>query len=158
MAGEPSAGEVSEMSTQDLGTQNVVTAQAGPSDRRRKCRFKMQLECRVSSPEMRFDELIGITGDVSRSGAFVVFRGRQTSAGLMQAGERARIMIELPHDSSSSPRCLDCMSKVLRVTDAGADGFCATFEIQRMRVCDRNGQAWDSLTAFVEMTGARYVN
>lgn len=149
---------VGQMSVQDLGTQSLVGVAAGVTDRRRRRRFEMRLACRVLSPEMRFDALIGITHDVGRSGALVMFRGEPASAGRMQVGERARLVLELPRHTNFPPRCLECKAKVVRIDVVGEDRFSVGYRIQRMRVCDRDGHAWDRALAFAGMTRPRYVN
>jgi hypothetical protein len=128
------------------------------TDRRRRRRFEMRLGCRVSSPEMRFDALIGITHDVGRSGALVMFRGQPASAGRVEVGERARLMLELPRHTNFAPRCLECKATAVRIDSVGKDRFSVSFKIQRMRVCGRDGHAWDVALAFAAMTRFQYVN
>jgi hypothetical protein len=149
---------VSQMSVQDLGTQSLVGVAAGLADRRRWRRFEMRLACRILSPEMRFEALIGITHDVGRSGALVMLRGQPASAGWMRVGDRARLMLELPRHTNFSPRCLECKAKVVRIDIAGEDRFSVGYKIQRMRVCSRDGHAWDVAQAFAAMTRPQYVN
>ena len=107
---------------------------------------------------MRSEVLIGTTLDVGRSGALVMFRGQPASAGRLQVGERARLVLELPRHTDFSPRCLECKAKVARIDMAGQDRFSVGYKIQRMRVCDRDGHAWDRALPFAGMTGPRYVN
>ncbi len=107
---------------------------------------------------MRFEALTGITHDVSRSGARVSFRGQPDPAGLMQPGERARLMLDLPRHPNFLPRCLECKAKIVRIDIAGTDRFSVSFKIQRMRVCNRDGHAWDVAQAFTGMTNFQYVN
>ena len=149
---------VRQMSVQDLATQRLIGVAAGVTDRRRRRRFEMRLSCRVFSPEMRFEALIGITLDVGRSGALVMFRGQPASAGRLQVGERARLVLELPRHTDFSPRCLECKAKVMRIDVAGEDRFSVGYKIQRMRVCDRDGHAWDVALAFAAVTRSPYVN
>lgn len=146
------------MSVQDLGIQSLVGVAVGVTDRRRRRRYEMRQECRVSSPELRFEALSGITRDVSRSGALVMFRGQPASAGRMQVGQRARLMLELPRHTNFPPRCLECKATVVRIDIAGKDRFSVSFKIQRMRVCNRDGHAWDVAQAFTGMTNFQYVN
>ncbi len=87
-----------------------------------------------------------------------MFRGQPASAGRMQVGQRARLMLELPRHPNFSPRCLECKAKIVRIDIAGKDRFSVSFKIQRMRVCDRDGHAWDAALAFAEMTRFQYVN
>ena len=136
----------------------MVGVPPGVTDRRRRRRYEMRQGCRVSSPELRFEALAGITRDVSRSGALVMFRGQPASAGRMQVGERARLMLDLPRDINLSPRCLECKATVVRIDSAGKDRFSVSFKIQRMRVCDRDGHAWDAALVLAGMTNFQYVN
>jgi hypothetical protein len=145
------------MSIQDLGTQSSVGAAAGVTDRRRRRRFEMRLACRVLSPERRFEALTGTTHDVGRSGALVVFRGQRSSAGRMQVGELARLILEMPRHPDFSPRCLECKARVVRIDSAGEGRFSVGYRIQRMRVCDRDGHAWDMALAFAAKSRIRCI-
>jgi hypothetical protein len=107
---------------------------------------------------MQFDALIGITHDVGRSGALVMFRGQPDLVGRMQVGQRARLMLELPRHPNFPPRCLECKATVVRIDIAGKDRFSVGYKIQRMRVCKRDARAWDAALAFAEMTRSQYVN
>jgi hypothetical protein len=147
-----------QITVQGLGNQNLVGVSAGAKDRRRRRRFEMRQGCRVSSPEMRFDALFGITQDVSLSGALVTFRGQPDSGERVQVGQRARIMLELPRHTTSVPRCLECKATVVRIDIAGQDRFSVAYRIQRMRVCNRDGHAWDAALAFAAMSVSQYVN
>jgi hypothetical protein len=87
-----------------------------------------------------------------------MFRGQPASAGRMQVGQRARLMLELPRHTNFSPKCLECKATVVRIDIAGQDRFSVSFKIQRMRVCHRDGHAWDVTLAFAAMTRFQYVN
>ena len=111
----------------------------GP-ERRRGRRFPLRLACRVAFPWKDPRELPCSTADISRSGVKVVFENAGTSEGLPGIGEAARILIDLPHSSHISPRCLECWGVLVRTEALQPQRLAAAFEIRRARICDRSGQ------------------
>ena len=109
-------------------------------ERRRGQRFPLRLTCRVTFPWKKSRELLGTTADISRSGLKVVFEKAEASEELPGIGEPACIVIDLPHSSHISPRCLECLSVMVRTEVLKPEGLAAAFEIRRVRVCDRSGQ------------------
>ena len=116
-----------------------LTEDSAP-ERRRGHRFPLRLSCRVTFPWKESRELLGDTADISRSGVKVVFEEAVTSDELPGIGEPARILIDLPHSSHISPRCLECWGLMVRTEVLEAQRLAAAFEIRRIRVCDRSGQ------------------
>ena len=84
--------------------------------------------------------MLGRTADISRSGVKVVFKKALTREELPGIGEPARILIDLPHSSHISPRCLECWGVTARTEVLNPQPLAAAFEIRRIHVCDRSGQ------------------
>ena len=112
---------------------------SGP-ERRRGHRFQLRLTCRVTFPWKESRELPGSTADISRSGVKVVFENAGKRDELPGIGEPARILIDLPHSSHISPRCLECWGVIVRTEALQPQRLAAAFEIRRARICDRSGQ------------------
>lgn len=103
-------------------------------DRRRGQRFRMRLNCRVSFPRNALETLSGITRDVSRSGLLILLEDSEPSTA-PAVGDMARVMVELPQSAESSPRCLDCVARVLRIDETENGTRTIAFEVRRMRFC-----------------------
>lgn len=112
---------------------------SGP-ERRRGHRFQLRLTCRVTFPWKDSRELPGSTADISRSGVKVVFENAGKRDELPGIREPARILIDLPHSSHISPRCLECWGVIVRTELLKTQRLAAAFEIRRIRVCDQSGQ------------------
>ena len=89
------------------------TAVATAVERRRGKRYLLRLACRVTSWDGHFEEMLGTTTDMSRTGVRVVFS-----------------------DEVAPPR-------VVRIGDEDPTGPTAAFEIARIRVRERNGRLVD---------------
>ena len=100
----------------------------------------MRLTCRVTFPWKESREFLGSTAYISHSGVKVVFKKGKTSEELPGIGEPARIVIDLPHSSRISPRCLEFRGVMERIEVLKSQRLAAAFEIRRTRVCDRSGQ------------------
>jgi hypothetical protein len=44
-------------------------------------------------------------------------------------------MVELPRSADSSPRCLDCVARVIRIDGTEDGSRTIAFEVRRMRFC-----------------------
>jgi hypothetical protein len=89
-------------------------------DLRRGTRYLVQLLCRVTSPLQAFGDLSGMTLNMSRSGVLISFPEAGPRQVIPNIGAPARILVELPHPPQSSPRCLDCLGRVVRVDQRDA--------------------------------------
>ena len=69
-----------------------------------------------------------------------MFEKALTREELPGIGEPARILIDLPHSSHISPRCLECWGVIVRTEVLEPQRLAAAFEIRRIRVCDQSGQ------------------
>jgi hypothetical protein len=97
---------------------------------RRDPRYEVQLNCRVVSPLPSFSELVGVTLNMSRSGLLAVFGDAPSSDEGPSVGTPVRIAVELPGSSGKSPRYIECMGRVARVSDQAAARQVA-FALQR---------------------------
>jgi hypothetical protein len=77
---------------------------------------------------------------MSRSGVKVVFEEAVTIDQLPGIGEPACILIDLPHSTHISPRCLECWGVMVRTEVLEPQRLAVAFEMRRTRVCDRSGQ------------------
>ncbi len=114
-----------------LPLENVV------KERRRGRRFPLSLPCSVSSPSSEFSQLTGATLNMSRSGVLVAFRNVEPSCVLPTVGEIALVLIDLPVSQSFSPRCLECMAQVVRISNQGTDHPEVAMELRRVRVMEK---------------------
>ena len=87
------------------------------SELRRDTRYTVQLSCRVSSPLQSFNELSGVTLNMSRSGLLAVFGEAGGPVPPPIIGTPVRITVELPGAPGKSPRFLECLGRVARVGD-----------------------------------------
>jgi hypothetical protein len=99
-------------------------------DLRRDTRYDVQLSCRVSSPLPSFNELSGVTLNMSRSGVLAVFGEAGSSDAGPSVGTPVRIAVELPAASGKSVRYLECLGRVSRVSEQAAPRQVA-FALQR---------------------------
>jgi len=81
-------------------------------------------------------EVAGITRDMSSSGILVRLKDVEISSQLSRVGEVVRAVIDLPHSPHISPRFLECMAEVTRVTEAGPDECQMALHNRRTRVVD----------------------
>ncbi len=109
---------------------------AGPGqsrwDRRRKPRFPLQLRCRVSSCWGTLAGMAGTTRDISRCGALVEFRDLPPTYSLPAVGEEALLEIDLPNAGNFTPRRLQCVARVVRVTGADSKRYAVAFDFGRV--------------------------
>jgi hypothetical protein len=110
-------------------------------DRRRGQRFSLSLACSCLSPASKFGQLAGTTLDMSRTGVLARLTKPGASEVLPQAGETARLEIDLPASPIFSPRFLNCMARVVRVVDVETDHITVAFELRRVRVEERHKKA-----------------
>lgn len=71
---------------------------------------------------------------MSRSGVAVTFEQVRVSDVRLAVGETVRLVIDLPHSANISPRYLECMVRVVRVTEVGTDSASAAFGVHRIWV------------------------
>jgi len=125
-------------------------------EKRHGRRFQLSLVCRVTLAWRESRELTGSTANISRSGVKIVFQDVKDRSELPGVGESVRILIDLPHSTNIAPRCMECLGAAVRVETVEDVRFAVAFEIRRIRVCDRSGQAFqpgDSLLASVLLHG-----
>jgi hypothetical protein len=78
---------------------------------------------------------------MSRTGVLVKFSHRGASEVLPKVGEIAFLEIDLPSSQSISPRFLDCVGVVVRISEVEADHLEVAFELRRLRVDERHKKA-----------------
>jgi PilZ domain len=118
-------------------------------ERRQGKRFPLRLSCRVLFTSMNSRELRGVTRNISRSGVLVGL-GKVAAADLRRTiGEPVEISIDLPHSSNFPPRCLVCMTRVIRIVDAESPKPSVACRVCRFRVEDRDKQASDGDAPFL---------
>lgn len=109
------------------------------TDQRRGVRYELKLECYVSSPVKTFDEMTGFTQNISRSGLLVEVsvlpEGRTP-----KLGDLARVVVRLPSSRRFHGRGLNCLARVVRLSDEGSPVTIA-LEIRRMRFDDSDNVA-----------------
>ncbi len=120
----------------------VATAVATAVERRRGKRYLLRLACRVTSWDGHFEEMLGTTTDISRTGVRVVFSDEVAPLKL-HIGETACVLVDLPHSPYFTPRKLECICRVVRIGDEDPTRPTAAFEIARIRVRERNGRLVD---------------
>ncbi len=106
------------------------------SDLRRGERYPVQLVCRVSSPFETFDDLSGVTLNMSRSGVLISLDETGPSQPMPVVGQPARITLELPLPPGPQRRCIECVGRVVRLGD-GAGSRSVAFELRRYEFRDR---------------------
>jgi hypothetical protein len=100
-------------------------------DARRSTRFPVRLACHVASPSRTFDELPGVTLNMSRSGLLATFEESEFEQFLPELGGTVRVIVELPGSTNLPRRCLECMGHVVRVEQGPASRRIA-FELERL--------------------------
>ncbi|MFB3776632.1 MAG: PilZ domain-containing protein [Bryobacteraceae bacterium] len=83
-------------------------------DSRRGVRYEVRLQCQVYSPAKVFEDLTGVTQNMSRTGVLLSLEQTNASARLPEVGQAARIVLELPR-SAPERRCVECLGRVVRV-------------------------------------------
>lgn len=86
-------------------------------DLRRDTRYEVQLSCRISSPLRSFNELAGVTLNMSRSGLLAVFSEARSSDASPLVGTPVRITVELPGSRGKLAHYLECLGRVARVNE-----------------------------------------
>lgn len=125
------------------------------NERRRGYRFDMRLTCRVSFPRKASDKVSGTTQDVSRSGLLILFPENELPK-VPAVGDMARIVLDLPKAPDSSPKCLDCMARVVRINDAELGHRLVAFEVRSMRFTGRNEPDSSGEETPSELAGSGY--
>jgi hypothetical protein len=82
---------------------------------RRDTRYEVKLNCHISSPQRDFNELSGVTLNMSRSGMLAVFGDVESVDPAPAVGTPVRITVELPTAAGKPPRCVDCLGRIARV-------------------------------------------
>ena len=100
-------------------------------DLRRGTRFEVQLPCQVYSPAKAFEDLSGVTLNMSRCGLLLALEETGSPTRLPQVGQAARILLELP-PAASDRRCVECLGRVVRIGQ-GADSLRVAFEYRRFQ-------------------------
>jgi len=112
----------------------------------------LRLPCRVWSPHKTFSDLLGVTKNISRTGVLVLIQSSGIPEIAPKVGEEARLFLDLPHSANFEPRCLDCATRVVRVSALDADAREIAFEIEKIRVCGRDAQP-EAVFLFPELAG-----
>jgi hypothetical protein len=127
----------------------VVSPKIG-IERRQGTRFSLRLRCRVAFPWLGPRQLTGFTRDMSRSGVLVKLNKTVGAELVNRLGASATVSIDLPHGPAFTPRCLVCMTTIVRIVDAESPKPSVALEIHRMLVEDRGPQASPGRSSLVE--------
>jgi hypothetical protein len=100
-------------------------------DQRRGIRYELKLTCNVTSPMKTFDEMIGVTQNISRSGLLLAISALPADR-IPKLGDLARVVVRLPSSQHFRGRGINCLARVVRVSDDGSPIRIA-LEIRRMR-------------------------
>ncbi len=98
-------------------------------DLRRGLRYEVRLPCQVFSPLRAFENLSGVTLNMSRSGVLLTLEQTDPPSRLPVVGQVARIVLELPR-STHERRCVECRGRVVRVDK---DSTSVAFEFRRFQ-------------------------
>ena len=99
-------------------------------DLRRDTRYEVQLSCRIFSPQPSFSELTGVTMNMSRTGLLAVFGEVGWPDASPSVGTPVRITVELPGSGGKSARNIECLGRVVRISEQSAPRQVA-FTLQR---------------------------
>jgi hypothetical protein len=99
-------------------------------DTRRGVRYAVQLTCKVSSPLQFFNELSGVTMNMSRCGLLALFGEAAIRQPQPLVGTPVRITLKLPCAHGKSARRLECLGRVVRVNEEHAP-LQVAFALQR---------------------------
>jgi hypothetical protein len=99
-------------------------------DTRRGVRYAVQLSCKVSSPLRYFNELTGVTLNMSRFGMLAMFGAAAADQTLPLVGTPVRITLDLPNPPGKAARHLECLGRVVRVSEESAP-LQVAFSLQR---------------------------
>ena len=105
-------------------------------ERRRGRRFNLALSCRVCPVSTENVEIAGTVINISRSGILVGIDSAEIST-LVEPDAIVRVVIDLPRHPLYSPRCLECITRVVRIVTAKAQTQVA-FEIEQIQ----GGWSW----------------
>jgi hypothetical protein len=86
-------------------------------DSRRGVRYAVQLSCKVSSPLRFFNELTGVTLNMSRCGLLAMFGVAAADQPTPLVGTPVRITLNLPNAPGKPARHLECLGRVVRVSE-----------------------------------------
>lgn len=100
-------------------------------DQRRGTRYPLQLACDVSSLMQTFGAIGGVTQNISRSGLLIAISALP-GGWKPRVGELMRVLVHLPFSADFRSRGLNCMAKVVRVSE-DEDPVKVAMEIRRMR-------------------------
>jgi hypothetical protein len=109
-------------------------------NRRQEQRLAVRRLCLVSPDSEGAKAIVGVTGNVSRSGMLVHFPGLTFPAALKQPGNSVRIVMDLPRNSRFPARFLEQLARVVRVSGDFAGLPTVAFEVYRVRVCSHDGE------------------
>ncbi|HSW49852.1 MAG TPA: PilZ domain-containing protein [Bryobacteraceae bacterium] len=112
---------------------------------RRGVRYDVRLQCQVFSPTRVFEELTGVTQNMSRSGLLLALEQTESTARLPEVGQAARIVLELPR-SAPERRCVECLGRVVRVD---RDLPSVAFEFRRYQFTGNGAPAGPAGQAFL---------
>jgi hypothetical protein len=123
-----------------LCTQRSLGISAGFHDeRRRGRRFNLEVTCRVCPVSTENVEIAGTVINISRSGILVAVDSAEIST-LARPDAIVRIVVDLPRHPLYSPRCLECITTVVRVVTSKAQTQLA-LETGQIQVTDQNTRA-----------------
>jgi PilZ domain-containing protein len=109
--------------------------------RRRGRRFELALKCHVWLPSAPAAEVSGVTVDISRSGLLVKLSLNDMTSRLPKPGEAVKIELDLPHSPNILQRCLECMTRAVRLAGGELDHPSLAFELCRVKVTRRDQDA-----------------
>ena len=114
------------------------------------------MQCRVSSSQRGFDDTLGVTRNISRSGLLILFEN-ESSTLPVGVGDPVHIVLDLPESRHLTPRCLDCMATAVRVERPAEGAFEIAFQIVRTKVRDRKEKSRPVNEFSAKPAGYRYV-
>ena len=103
-------------------------------DQRRGTRYELKLDCNLSSPLKSFDAMVGVTQNISRSGLLVTISASPAERS-PRLGDLARVVVRLPSSPHIRGRGLNCLARVVRVSEEGGPMRIA-LEIRRIKFDD----------------------
>ncbi len=102
-------------------------------DRRRNTRLDINLPCRLNSPRLGSGSWRGVTEKISRGDVVVTLSAAVENAGLPEAGDPVLLEIDLPANHAFGPKCMQCQTTVIRVTQDEAGRSSVVMRIHKMR-------------------------
>jgi hypothetical protein len=113
-------------------------------ERRRSARLEINLPCRLSSPRLGSEPLVGITESMSRGDVMVLLSEQCTAGDLLTVGDPLIVEIDLPAKHAFGRKCMQCQTTIVRVSDSESGTARIAMRIHKMRFQSRGrGAAFD---------------